>query len=454
MTETLEETQHRYFVGLTKSGAAADARELANLSLAAMKSRFTRQRAPDGTGVVRVAIADETFLPDAARIQLSRLCAAKHNDALAAAAALALERARVTPHPFDFFRLEEFTVRFAERLGRTARDWARLVRPQKMEQAEPEGLVTEDTFAAAGRTGKLAFLGAMLRQEPARARAFLAQQFPAESAALRGDFLDLLAPVVTESDLALLQAVAGDKAKSVRDKAEALLARVPGTEPHKARLARVPDYLKVKSALVTRKKSLSIAGLAAPVGPKLAELVGGLTLKDISGALELSVDVFVAAAAETEGLSDIVLRRVVAERRFDLLSHFDDVFREGSWLVAQVLREALADATEENRDRLIRLCILPAAWKNIPPAPVLEQLGAALGGPLPHAQGEALLNAPAFHTLIQQEATPLVTGQLEALAPLLPRTCSQKFIVLANARAPRAVLYHQFLLSLPEQGSS
>ncbi|HEX4302388.1 MAG TPA: DUF5691 domain-containing protein [Rhizomicrobium sp.] len=445
-----EDLKRRYFVGLAKTGDGADPQTLSQFALAAMHSRFQREPPPATRDSGRIALDVQPLLPDAARPLLLRLCATKAADHLASAAVQALTQAGVLLHPFDFHALEELVLRFSDRLGNTARAWAGKVRPLKAEPETAVDVATEETFAAASRVAKLTFLKQLRIVDPTQARDLVTQHFAGEPAAIRSDFLDVLSIGVGESDLEILTAAASDKAQSVRAKAAALLARVPGTEAYAARLAKLPDYIKMKTALLTRRKSLTIAGLGDPVATKLSELCDGLRLEDIARVLGLGVAEFVAASSEVAGLGDVVLKAVIAERRFALIESFQATLEDAGWLVGNILHEALPLATPSDREMLIRTCIVPQKWTKVPQAFVLERFHTALEGPLSAAQAEALMHSAAWTEMLGKDVTPALTAQFEALAPLIPRSLSIPFIAATGAIAPRAALFHQFVLALPE----
>jgi hypothetical protein len=425
-----------------------------------MQSCFAREPMPAQSAGISLSRASDgaPIMPDAARALLVRLCGTKANDSLALAAARAMEQAYVRPHPFDFARLEDFVVRFAERLGPSAREWAAIVRPDKTEpgpQHLETEILTEETFGpGASQEAKLVFLRRMLKEQPKRARELMMEKFAGESASLRAGFIDAIAPFAGEDDFPLLKLAANDKAKSVREKAMSLLARVPGSEAYGSRLAGIADHLKVKTALVTRRKSLAVAGLGETPGSKLAALLEGVRLADLARILDLDVETFVAAAAESKDLGAIVLRLVIAERRFQLLESFTETLKDIGWTTGNLLNEALPSLPPSDREALIRLCVVPRAWKEIPPPFALDRLSVSLGGALPDPLGAELMASKAWHDLLQAEVKPSVAAQCDALAPLLPRSCSERFIAEAGTRAPRATLYHRLLLALPESPQS
>lgn len=447
----LEDLRRRYFVGLAKSGGDSSINALGTFALAAMRSRFARTLRHAHSGTSGLVLSGEPLLPDAARALLIRLCAAKQTDQLASAAVNALHRAGLRPHPFDFYRLEEFIVRFAGELGATAQSWANRLQPgQVSAPGDDDDSATEETFGNASRAGKLHFLRTLRASQPDRARDVVALHFSKEPATHRSDFLDVLAVKLGEADLAILIAATSDKAQSVRAKADALLQKIPGTPAYKERLARLPDYIKVKTALVSRKKTLSLTGLSEPIAVKLSQLCAGLRLADIAATLGLGVEDLVAAASEVADLADVILSAVIAERKFDFIHFFESMLEEGGWQCANVLHEALPHASAPDRDVLIHRLVVPRRWKKMPEAFSLQRFYAGLAGSLPVAPATDLLNAKVYKEMLAKDPSPALTAQIEALAPLIPRALSETFIAEVRHISPRAALFHQFLLALPE----
>jgi hypothetical protein len=447
----IEELRRKYFVGLARSGAETSPETLADFTLAAAHIRFTRESHRSGSENARLVRPDAPLLPQNARSLLVRLCSTKQTDVLALAAVHALQRSGMRPHPFDFHRLEDFVVRFASLLGPAAQSWAGLVRPAKGDGAATDESVTEENFASASRGAKLAFLRTLRPSAPERARELMAAQFASEPAAGRSDFLDVLAIGLQEADLPVLNAAAADKAQSVRTKAESLLARVPGTPAYATRLAKLPDYIKIKTALITRHKTITLFGLGESAAAKLMDLFDGLRIADAARALDMSPEDLASAAAEVSGLDAIILRAAIAERRFDLAVCFEAI-QEAGWLVVNLLCEALPHASPADRDTLLRTLIVPKRWDRMPEAFSFEGLYSALGEPLPLHQAQDLIASRTWRDTLAKDITPALSTKVETVAALIPRALSDGFIAETQSIAPRAALFHHFLLTLPETG--
>ena len=109
------------------------------LALAGQALRFKRPAPPSHYAAVEARSQSRQRLPETLRQGLVRLfgdgkSAVAPQDDIALAMALALERRRLQPHPFDFPRMDGFLRAHAERLGPEARAWVDRDRPEGEKQ--------------------------------------------------------------------------------------------------------------------------------------------------------------------------------------------------------------------------------------------------------------------------------------------------------------------------------
>lgn len=443
-----ETLKRQLYTGVSKEPAGVS---LADLALLAARCRFDRRNRPASAEIPGIGSGDH-LVPDGMRTLLVRLCSAKApNDTIGLAVVDALQCSGLEPHPFDFFRMEEFVVRYAARLGRAAQEWTRLVRPAKTVEQPYDELVSEENLASAGRTGKLAFLTALRRRNPAKARALIEQLFPNESAAGRNELLDLLLNDLGEADIPFLVSLEADRAQTVRTKATALLGRIRGTGAYEARLLKLRDYLKVKSSMLGLRKSLAVSGIDGHAA--IFELLDGLCLADVARTFSMTLEEFLAAAAQSKEIGQISLRMLIAERLFDHL-HLLQEFRDTIYGDASLLERALRSASLEQRKAIIDICIAPRSWIAMPAVFHLEQIYRAFGGPLPPEQAADLLGCAGWSSLrdlAAEHRAPHQIASINAVAPLIPKPLSQRFIDEAARLSPRAADFHRFILALPER---
>jgi hypothetical protein len=454
----IEDRRRLYLLGTEKQGAAIGPEALQDLALLAMRGRFDRPPAPGGTPRNPLPADPRPLISDEARTPLLRLCSGKtsiRDDLLGVGAVLAMHRSAVQLHPFDFARLEDFVVLFAGPLGARAVAWVRLVRPDAKEpqSAGETEAATEETLAAAGASAKLAFLRALRAGDRDRARVLIEPIFAEQSVAMRADLVDLLRRGLAADDIPFLERAAADRAKTVREKAAALLERIPGTSGYQAKLERLTDRVKVKTGVLGRRKKLSVLAIEGQLG-LLAELFDGLRLEDVARALSLELGEFAELAAETPDIDTLVLRSAAAEGRVDLIPLFEAALIQNQGMVmAELLDRTLPMIPAEARQELLRACVRPRSWATLPDRWAFDRIYVALEEPLPLDVAAELLAEIAWSEALRkagEKNTPALVDTFEAVAPLIPRQLSEKFIGEIGALAPRAALFHRFLLALPD----
>src|SRR5262249_14403820 len=101
------------------------------------------------------------------------------------------------------------------------------VRPDiRREHAPPdEETVSEESLAQAGKTQKRSYLKELRSRDPDKARVLIERLLPGEAATVRAELVALLASSLGDADKGFLISLAADRAQSVRDGADLLLAR-------------------------------------------------------------------------------------------------------------------------------------------------------------------------------------------------------------------------------------
>lgn len=163
----------------------------------------------------------------------------------------------------------------------------------------------------------------------------------------------------------------------------------------------------------------------------------------------------VELAAETDGLDEVILHAVLAERRYGLARLFDKRMRDDGtdWIL--MLFRLLPAASAEDREGLLKTCINPAQWAKLPIG-ALATLHEAWGGPLPLPIARRLLASDAWKLLVDtaETASPSFNNGIpEALAALLPVAMSRDFISDVEPLSRRAADFHRFLLALAEEAT-
>lgn len=284
---------------------------------------------------------------------------------------------------------------------------------------------------------------------------------PGEPANVRAELVGLLALQLDESDRPFLESLLQDRAQSVRDAATELLGRIRGTDAFAKRIARLKDHVTIKTAgLLTRHKVLKFT---APVTKQprylgdedvgARDLLGGLRLKDISDALGETEASLLEAASRTEKagmLPFLLLVQAARDGLIDLAIKYQSIHDgDNAQHTIAFLREVLPAVEGATRDRVLRIALRPKDWRTSPHPFLVEQMAACIDAALPADLAGEILDLP-FWSAKEVAGRPEHAELLvNAVAPLVPRPLSERFIAISEPVSRRATLYHRFLLSLP-----
>lgn len=418
--------------GLGGAVAADDPKAvLKAVALLGQRGRFARPRL-SGVPAATPILADPRALPpDSARPLFLSLLAGKSGqsaDPVALAIADAMARRRLKLHPFDLPRLDAFVRAHAQQLGASAVAWA-----GRHAGAEEAGrgffdaeAVDESNWQQAGPAQKSAFIRSLRGAAPDRARDLVAGSFATEPAATRVALLQGLAAGLSEADRPFLDSLSGDRAPSVREAAEALLARLPGSARSQQRLQEAIGRLKLgRTGLLKRRATLQ---LEFPATLKewqreswAIATIAAAGLDDLAHGLGLTVDAMAAAAEGDEILTTALAVRAAREERFDLLSRLARGGAAQAW-IASVQAGDLNEADPAVVARWSASALHPDLWPDLP-AGGLARLHEAIRAPLPEPTVRAILASPAWRSLaaaaLRQEA-PLAEQAFTVLVALTP----------------------------------
>ncbi len=450
----------------------AGANALATVALFAARNRYKRPTMPLQSSAeepdTTTAASSLALLPDGARTLLIRLFTGKDansGDGIARGTVRAIKQAGFRLHPFDYSRLEDFIARFGDELGRPERQWLSKVRPEAQSVDTPydDEPVTEETLPAASKAQKLAFLWNLRRSDPTRARGLIETLMASEPASVRAELVVRLVEGLGQDDRPFLESLSVDRAQSVREAAERLLARLPGTEAYRKKLERARDQIEIKkTGLLKRRTTLSLRIEPRPnvthTDPMFhatvfhSELFHGIRLADLASALNMTVEELMAGSAQSVGLGHLVLKIAILEGTkvdFDLFSTLLAGDSGGTALF--LLKDVIPSTSGEMRKALLERAFSFATW-GVLPAPILfEQIYDLLREPLPVPLAASLLRSSIWRDAFQSDADASKPYWALNVAPLIPRALSDDFIRDAEPHSRRAALYHRLLLALPEQ---
>jgi hypothetical protein len=458
MHENSEEFERGLMLGFARAGKPVD-QPLTKLSLLASRRKFARPAVPSLASVTGFKRTETSaFIPDAARKHLIRLVSGKDGnstDGMARGALTALKRSGFSLHPFDFAKLEDFILRNAEDLGPDARQWLSIVHPEKASQTDlyVDEEVTEENLAQVSRSQRVQFLRRMRQKDPAQARVLIEGLIGGEQAEMRLRYLSIVGANFSEADKPFVETLLSDRAPSVKELANTLLGRLPGSEAYGRRITLLKDYFEVKTeGLLRRRKVLHYKG---PGGKKLderAKFIGqalsGASLGDFAAAMEVdeaSLADMALQNSDERALVAMVLQMVIGEGRVDTLSaHRAKFDGQGFDLLPQIVTEQFQSLDSQMQDEILAIVIQPSSWTSFPMSHLIEGLANILDRPLHPALAHQVLDSPAW----KKTEDNLRQHYINVWASLIPASLSAKFSEFSEGYSPRATTYHRFLHAL------
>jgi hypothetical protein len=431
--------------------------ELTALALLGQRLRFRRRRPLPRWSAPSPIEDPRKIVPDEARPLIRRLVDGQRGSATdVAAVALAdiCDRRQLRPHPFDLPRMGAFAKAHRDCLGPYAVAWAS--RGERSEE-RPGSYFEADSidptnWTSARPAARVAFIAAMRAHEPDRARALVEASFATDPAPVRARLLDALGYGLSAADAAFLEGLAKDRAPNVRDGAQRLLDRIPGTASAQGRLRDLLSRTKIStSGLLRRRKVLALelpANLQQPSSPASAiatarrwavDSYAGLGLDAMAAAFELSLADMIAAASGDAPLLALFARQASLEFRFDVLAGIVREYAADAWIDAigagvGSIPELHEDATIE---RWCKAAVAPELWPALPSPTDLERLYRFLRRPLPQEQARALLRSRALALRASEHGSPGALGMLcLAIAVLVPAALRSELRASLSSHPP------------------
>lgn len=428
------------------------------LALASQARLFGLPPAPADYDEAAAPADPRPVVPAPARALMLRLVSGKGNppdDPAAFALAVALDRLRLRPHPFDVPRMETFVRKHAERLGPAAagafaRDERAGDHGYWLEAAELDR--TNWTLATPAR--KASFIAGLRASDPDSARELVEQQLPLEKAEVRLRLVDALATGLADADRPFFESLLADRAPTVKQAATRLLARLPGTGAAQAQIEELLSRITPGSAGLLRKRA--VLKLQPPAnlrpGPAqtqwLAANFGAIGSGQLAAALELDEEQLAEAAQDDKPLLLGIAFAACTGRNFPLLARIAATGLPGLW--AEFLEpglEAFGLVSSADRESWAAALLPAAATDGALGAWQLGRLQLAFDGPLPAAVAgklfQSALGANARSDELLAAATALLP--LEAIA-----AARRELGRLPPDAAPRAGLLAQLLETLSE----
>ena len=340
---------------------------------------------------------ERTIIPEGARALLMRLLSgqgAKVVDAVPLAVADAMARQHLKLHPFDLPRLEDFVKAHGEQLGTSAIAWTERNAATTTIDAYAFVDTIDETNWTRGRPAqKAAFIRGLRATDAARARSLVEGVFASEPAPVRLALIKAMSERLSTADASFLEGLSKDRAPSVREAAEALLARLPGSAQAAKRLQDCLSRIKKTKAGRLRRRVVLQLDYPATVHevqrPNWAVATfGTIALDDFAATLELSVDEIVAASADDQVLMLVLAVQASLARRYDLLSRLIRGGAANAWTALVQANDI--DVPPESAPAWSEAAIQPDLWTELPVEGLMD-LYAKLRQPLPRQVAESVL---------------------------------------------------------------
>lgn len=423
------------------------------LVIAAQRLRFERpaggQAAPAPTAAQQMHADARPIIQPPVRRALTRLsnAVAKGDAARVMQAAVAqIAAAGQRPHPFDLPWLMPHLKGNPACLGLAERAYLALT--EKATTADQPSLlhaqITAENWGDFPKGHRRAFLMKQRAAAPAAARALLESVWKSEPAPVRGELLEALAVGLSPDDLPFLEALAGDRADSVKTAAAGLIARVPGTPAHAARLAEAAACFQKVSGIKSLMSRIGFSGVAGEVtfvAPKGS-------MPGQSAATQQAA----ATAALFDGLGLGDLATATGTSTAQLLAAIGD----DDTLIAALMAAAVARGDDANHTLLFDHKVQVLVHCSDLHPHTLMPLQAVSRGPMQPSTAESLLTSPAWAGLIARLSSPETAnrdyGELKYVAMLMPTSVMPRFLAaietVQSAGAREARTFAEFVLAL------
>jgi hypothetical protein len=341
--------------------------------------------------------------------------------------ALALERQKLRPHPFDLPKLDGFVRRYAEQLGPTAQYWAqRDTTAQKSRGYFDADELTVETWIEAPVRKRVKFLKELRRQNHESGRQLLEKSWPAENPDSRVQLLAALRIELSVEDKPFLESTQKDRAPRVRELARRLLSAVTGAGAENPALAACMERIQKSKSGVLKKRT--VLKLELPVTVKeheanrwIQEQFAETALDEFARACECAEQELVEATRKDNSLLFALALMAARGGRFNLLGTITDEIPD-AWGRMSGLNweDSLLDDAEQRRAWAEAL-IKPKKWLPAIPFPAWSWLLQQMEGPLPAPIMSEILASAVWKDQLGEEKKGPSLEIIQVICALCPR---------------------------------
>jgi hypothetical protein len=396
---------------LLSLGGDRDRVVLNALSLAGQALRFTRPAAPAEYVLETWPQDERPIVPDGLRTSILRLLD-KCTEDTARALALALEKQRFRPHPFDLPKLGEFIRKYSERLGVIARYWAERETPTQQSRGYFEAdELTAETWTEGPLRTRTKFLRELRKRDAGSARALLEKSWAMESADSRAQLLSVLQTELATEDREFLEGIRKDRAPRVRAMAQRFVAALSGSANDNPALAACMERIqKSKAGLLKKREELKLE-LPATVKEHerdrwILQQFADVTLDELAKACGMTDAMLVDAAAEDSNLLYALALMSSREKRFDLLAAIADEIPDAWGRMSDSCGDELPIDESGEKAKWAEALLRPKKWLPDAKFPAWSWLHQQMEGPLPASVMRDILQSSMWSGQLDGEKKP------------------------------------------------
>jgi hypothetical protein len=369
-------------------GADRDNAVLNGLSLAGQALRFTRPSVPNEFAVEHWPRDVRRIIPDRLRPIILRVLD-RSTDDTARALALALDKQKLRPHPFDLYKLDRFVRRYADRLGATADYWVQRETPaQQLHNYFETDELTADNWTEGSLRSRVLFLKVLRKQDPDGAQKLLEKSWSGENPESRVQLLSTLHAGLSSLDKPFLESIQKDRAPRVRALVQRMLAVISGSSGNNPALVACMERIQKSKARLLKKRVALKLELPATVKEHevnrwIQEQFVEVTLESLTHACDMSGDQLIDAAEKDDNLLFALAIMASREKRFDLLDRITGELPD-AW--GRMSGLASDEDCEKDAGELVAwtsALVKPRKWLPVVPFPTWSWLHRQIEGPLP-----------------------------------------------------------------------
>ena len=396
------------------------------LSLAGQALRFTPPPSPSEFAVEIWPKDERQIVPERLRPHIFRLLD-KCTEDTARALALAIEKQKLRPHPFDLPKLDGFIERYADRLGTTAQYWVQRQTPAQQSRGYFEAdELNADNWTESNLRSRAKFLKALRNQDPEAGRKLVQKSWGAENPDSRVQLLSAFQIGLSAEDKPFLESIQKDRAPRVRAIVQRLLAAITGAvEDNPAVAACMERIQKSKTGLLKKRNALKLE-LPATVKEHEAnrwiqEQFADVTIGTLARACEMSEEELVAAAGKDNNLLFALALMATREKRFALLDAISDELPDAWGRMSGLSSDEdfLDDA--DQLEQWAKALIKPKKWLPEVPFPAWSWLHRQMEGPLPAGIMREILASKEWAEQLDQEKKGPSLEIIQVICALCPR---------------------------------